>query len=135
MQVTKLSKEICTVPEHVVSSEFVVIEDLSITILNVTTTGVFDITPVAESAGEVDATDGRIELVLEVERLFMIAAIIPKRLGLGLLTSKGERFAFKQLEVAKHNIRTTKLIFFISEIPFLWRLTPKFFSFHKSFLK
>jgi hypothetical protein len=134
-QVTKLSKEICTVPEHVVSSEFVVIEDLSIAILKVTTTGVFDVTPVAESAGEVDVTDGRMELVLEVERPFIIAAIIPKRPGLGLLTSKGERFAFKQLEEAKHNMRTTKLNFFIFEILFHGEMTPKYFSFTKSFLK
>ena len=57
-QVAKLSKEICTVPEQVVSSEFVVIEVLSIAILKVIMTGVFAVIPVAVSAGDVEVSDG-----------------------------------------------------------------------------
>lgn len=44
-QVAKLSKEICTVPEQVVSSEFVVIEVLSIAILKVIMTGYLLLSP------------------------------------------------------------------------------------------
>ena len=121
-QVTKLSKEICTEPEQVVSSEFVVIEVLSIVILNVMITGVLADIPVDASAGEVEVTDGSKEdgvVVVEVgevvafgeveEKLpLRIAVIVPTKPGLGLLTSKGERFAFKQFNKINGNTNVIK---------------------------
>jgi hypothetical protein len=113
-QVEKLSKEICTVPEQVVSSVFVVIEVLSIAILKVIWTEVFAITPVAESAGEVDVTEGNVEPELAFCPRPRILAITPIRLGLGLLTSNGERFAFKQCEkVRKKKTIMNTVEFFI----------------------
>ncbi len=127
-QVAKLSKEICTVPEQVVSSEFVVIEVLSIAILKVIMTGVFAVIPVAVSAGDVEVTDGSKDVdvgavavvvgefdVDDIVILPKIAVIVPIMLGLGLLTSKGERFAFKQFNKINGNTNIIRKIFFIFE--------------------
>jgi len=126
-QVAKLSKEICTEPEQVVSSEFVVIEVLSIAILNVMTTGVLAVIPVDASAGDVEVTDGSKDVDVGVAVVvgefdvddivipLKIAVIVPIIPGLGLLTSKGERFAFKQFNKINGNTNIIRKIFFIFE--------------------
>jgi len=99
-----------------------VIEVLSIVILNVIITGILAVIPVDASAGEVEVTDGSKEdgvVVVEVgevvafgeveEKLpLRIAVIVPTKPGLGLLTSKGERFAFKQFNKINGNTNVIK---------------------------
>lgn len=82
--------------------------------------GLFDVTPVAESAGEVDVTDKLfVDALLALVRP-VIAARTPISPGLGLLTSNGERFAFRQFDRTRNKktiIKTTW--FFIFGILFL----------------
>ena len=103
------------------SSEFVVMEVLSIAILNVMTTGVFAVIPVDASAGDVEVTDGSKDVDVGVVAVVVgefdaddiviplkIAVIVPIIPGLGLLTSKGERFAFKQFNKTNANTSVIK---------------------------
>ncbi|HRG77734.1 MAG TPA: hypothetical protein PLX69_24450, partial [Leptospiraceae bacterium] len=91
-------------------------------------TGVFAVIPVAVSAGDVEVTDGSKDVdvgavavvvgefdVDDIVILPKIAVIVPIMLGLGLLTSKGERFAFKQFNKINGNTNIIKKIFFIFE--------------------